>query len=590
MNRPDTNAQVLTGRISRVAGPTVEARGLRGARMYDRVIIGEMGLQGEVIRLDGDVATCQVYEETTGLSLDEPVIATGEPLLVELGPGLLGSVFDGVQRPLGAVAAVSGDFISRGIAVPALARDRRFPFAPHRRAGETARPGDVLGEVPEVPGLAHRILVPPGLSGRIAWVGDGEFSLMEPVARLEDGQGITMLQRWPVRVPRPAARKLPGGVPFLTGQRIFDMLFPVAAGGTAVVPGGFGTGKTVVEQTLAKFAAADVIVYVGCGERGNEMTEVLEEFPRLADPRTGGPLMNRTVLVVNTSNMPVAAREASIYTGITIAEYYRDMGYSVAMMADSTSRWAEALREISSRLEEMPGEEGYPATLGTRMAQFYERAGRVVCLGEGERTGSLTLISAISPAGGDFSEPVTQASLRVAGALWGLDPVLAHRRHYPAVDWKVSFSQYTTSLDPWFRDNVAPDWPEMRLRLMKTLGREAEVQEIVQLVGIDAIPEEERILLDAAEILRESYLRQNAFSPVDGACPPEKQYMMLKVIFAYFDHLKASLARGAVLEGLLSHPLRREVLSAPERPVEGFDEWARETIGRLSSSGAGEGS
>ncbi len=590
MNRLDTNAQVLTGRISRVAGPTVEACGLRGVRMYDRVIIGEMGLQGEVIRLDGDVATCQVYEDTTGLSLDEPVISTGEPLLVELGPGLLGSVFDGVQRPLGAVAAVSGDFISRGIAVPALARDRRFLFSPLRKTGETAWPGDVLGEVPEVPGLAHRILAPPGVSGKIEWIGEGGFSLTEPVVRLEDGRTMTMVQRWPVRVPRPAARRLPPGVPFLTGQRVFDVLFPVAAGGTAVVPGGFGTGKTVVEQTLAKYAAADVIVYVGCGERGNEMTEVLEEFPRLVDPRTGGPLMDRTVLVVNTSNMPVAAREASIYTGITIAEYYRDMGYSVAMMADSTSRWAEALREISSRLEEMPGEEGYPTTLGTRLAQFYERAGRVTCLGGGNRTGALTLISAISPAGGDFSEPVTQASLRVAGALWGLDLALAHRRHYPAVDWKVSFSQYTTSLDPWFRENAAPDWPETRARLMRTLEREAEVQEIVQLVGIDAIPEEERILLDAAEILRESYLRQNAFSPVDGTCPPAKQSMMLKVIFAYFDHLKAALAGGAVLEDLLVHPLRREVLSAPERPVDGFEEWAGEITRRLSSSGPGEGS
>ncbi len=568
----------------------MEACGLRGVRMYDRVIIGEMGLQGEVIRLDGDIATCQVYEDTTGLSLDEPVISTGEPLLVELGPGLLGSVFDGVQRPLGAVAAVSGDFISRGIATPALARDRRFPFTPLMKTGETARPGDVLGEVPEVPGLAHRILAPPGVSGKIEWIGEGGFSLTEPVVRLEDGRTMTMVQRWPVRVPRPAARRLPPGVPFLTGQRVFDVLFPVAAGGTAVVPGGFGTGKTVVEQTLAKYAAADVIVYVGCGERGNEMTEVLEEFPRLVDPRTGGPLMDRTVLVVNTSNMPVAAREASIYTGITIAEYYRDMGYSVAMMADSTSRWAEALREISSRLEEMPGEEGYPTTLGTRLAQFYERAGRVTCLGGGNRTGALTLISAISPAGGDFSEPVTQASLRVAGALWGLDPALAHRRHYPAVDWKVSFSQYTTSLDPWFRENAAPDWPETRARLMRTLEREAEVQEIVQLVGIDAIPEEERILLDAAEILRESYLRQNAFSPVDGTCPPAKQSMMLKVIFAYFDHLKAALAGGAVLEDLLVHPLRREVLSAPERPVDGFEEWAGEITRRLSSSGPGEGS
>lgn len=568
----------------------MEACGLRGVRMYDRVIIGEMGLQGEVIRLDGDIATCQVYEDTTGLSLDEPVISTGEPLLVELGPGLLGSVFDGVQRPLGAVAAVSGDFISRGIATPALARDRRFPFTPLMKTGETARPGDVLGEVPEVPGLAHRILAPPGVSGKIEWIGEGGFSLTEPVVRLEDGRTMTMVQRWPVRVPRPAARRLPPGVPFLTGQRVFDVLFPVAAGGTAVVPGGFGTGKTVVEQTLAKYAAADVIVYVGCGERGNEMTEVLEEFPRLVDPRTGGPLMDRTVLVVNTSNMPVAAREASIYTGITIAEYYRDMGYSVAMMADSTSRWAEALREISSRLEEMPGEEGYPTTLGTRLAQFYERAGRVTCLGGGNRTGALTLISAISPAGGDFSEPVTQASLRVAGALWGLDLALAHRRHYPAVDWKVSFSQYTTSLDPWFRENAAPDWPETRARLMRTLEREAEVQEIVQLVGIDAIPEEERILLDAAEILRESYLRQNAFSPVDGTCPPAKQSMMLKVIFAYFDHLKAALAGGAVLEDLLVHPLRREVLSAPERPVDGFEEWAGEITRRLSSSGPGEGS
>ncbi len=500
------------GIIVRVSGPTVVANNMQTARMYNRVIVGETGLLGEVIRLDADRATIQVYEETEGLCLGEKVTDVGEPLLVELGPGLLASVFDGVQRPLETIRKDQGDLIARGVVVPALSRSRHWDFQPRVKVGNQVQPGNIIGVIAETPHIEHRVMVPPGCKGRIEEVHKGPLAVTDTAVLLEDGTPIALLQKWPARLPRPFQKRLSPVLPFITGQRVFDLLFPIATGGTAIAPGGFGTGKTVVEQTLAKYAQSDIIVYVGCGERGNEMTEVLSDFPQLIDPATGRPLMDRTVLIVNTSNMPVAAREASIYTGMTIAEYYRDMGYRVAMMADSTSRWAEALREISSRLEEMPGEEGYPTYLATKLAAFYERGGRVSCTGDGDRQGSVTIVSAISPPGGDFSEPVTQSSLRVAGALWALDTELAHRRHFPAIDWKRSYSLYLGLLDDWYRKNVAEDWPEVRQELMGLLQKEEELQEIVQLVGIDAIQDQERIILEVSRMVREEFIRQNSFS------------------------------------------------------------------------------
>ncbi|HSG06365.1 MAG TPA: V-type ATP synthase subunit A, partial [Nitrospiria bacterium] len=505
-----------TGRIIKISGPTVVAGGLPGACMYNRVLVGDLGLLGEVIRVEADRATIQVYEDTTGLSLGEKVLDEGLPLQVELGPGLLGSVFDGVQRPLPRIYEEKGDRVSRGVVFPALSRSAEWKFKPLVKKGDRVQPGDVLGVISENPRIEHKVLVPFKISGSIKTIRKGLFRVSDPIGELDDGTELFMLQKWPVRTPRPFSRKLRALSPFLTGQRVFDSLFPVASGGTAVVPGGFGTGKTVVEQTLARYADSDVIVYVGCGERGNEMTEVLRDFPDLIDPRTKRPLMERTVLVVNTSNMPVAAREASIYTGITMAEYFRDMGYRVALMADSTSRWAEALREISARLEEMPGEEGYPTYLGTRLAGFYERGGQVECLGKGDRTGTVTIVSAISPPGGDFSEPVTQSSVRIAGTMWALDSGLANRRHFPAIDWKKSYSLYLEDLREWYLENVAPDWLEVRRGIIELLQKEEEIQEIVQLVGVDALQDQERVTLEAGRMIREDFLRQSAFSPVDA--------------------------------------------------------------------------
>ncbi|MBI3610321.1 MAG: V-type ATP synthase subunit A [Nitrospirae bacterium] len=569
------------GSIVKVSGPAVVAGGMVGSRMYNRVIVGASGLLGEVIRLEGDRATIQVYEDTTGLSLGEDVIDAGEPLLVELGPGLLTSVFDGVQRPLDAIRQELGDFIGRGIVVPALSRTRQWPFVPTVKAGTSVSGGDVIGAIAETPRIEHQVLVPPGTSGKVIEIREGSFRVTETVAVLDNGTTLTLIQKWPVRTPRPFRERLSSTVPFLTGQRIFDFLFPLAAGGTAIVPGGFGTGKTVVEQTLAKYAQADIIVYVGCGERGNEMTEVLADFPELTDPVSGRPLMERTVLVVNTSNMPVAAREASIYTGITIAEYYRDMGYRVALMADSTSRWAEALREISSRLEEMPGEEGYPTYLATRLANFYERGGRVACLGGSDRQGSITVVSAISPPGGDFSEPVTQCSMRVAGTLWALDSDLAHRRHFPAIDWKRSYSLYLTSLEDYYRRSVAPDWSELRREMMALLQQEEELQEVVQLVGIDALQDPQRIALELSRIIRDDFLRQHAFSEVDAACPLEKQYWMLKVIFAYQSLCQDLLKKGRPVEEILNLPVREELGRMKEIPVTGFVDRAKKLMARM---------
>ncbi len=569
------------GIITRVSGPTVEAGGMVGARMYNRVVVGEAGLLGEVIRLEGDRATIQVYEDTTGLSLGEKVLDAGEPLLAELGPGLLGSIFDGVQHPLDVIRKEEGDFIGRGVAVPSLSRTRRWPFVPAVKTGVSVSGGDVIGVIAETPRIEHRVLVPPGVSGTVAEIREGSFHLTETIAMLDNGTPLILMQKWPVRTPRPFRERLSSTLPFITGQRIFDLLFPVAAGGTAIVPGGFGTGKTVVEQTLAKYAQADIIVFIGCGERGNEMAEVLADFPELVDPASGRPLMERTVLVINTSNRPVAAREASIYTGITIAEYYRDMGYRVALMADSISRWAEALREISSRLEEMPGEEGYPTYLATRLAAFYERGGRVTCLGSDDREGSITVVSAISPPGGDFSEPVTQCSMRVAGTLWALDSDLAHRRHFPAIDWKRSYSLYMAQLADYYRRSVAPDWSDLRKQMMALLQQEEELQEILQLVGIDGLQDLQRITLELGRIFREDFLRQHAFSDVDASCPLDKQYWMLKVIFAYQSLCQDLLKKGRPVEEILGLPIREELGRMKEIPVAGFVDRAKDLMARM---------
>lgn len=568
----------MSATIIKLAGPTAVVRGMERTRLFNRVAVGKAGLLGEVIRLHGDQATIQVYEDTTGLALGEEVADTGESLQVELGPGLLGSVFDGVQRPLNVIAAREGDWIARGLTAPALSRDRRWSFTPTVRPGTTVVGGTCVGVVQETAKVEHRILVQPGWSGTVREIREGVFTVDEPVAWLDGDRSLSLLQRWPVRRPRPVAERLPPIVPFITGQRVLDMLFPIAAGGAVIVPGGFGTGKTVVEQTLAKYAQADIIIYVGCGERGNEMTEVLTEFPRLTDPATRLPLIERTVLVVNTSNMPVAAREISIYAGITMAEYYRDMGYAVALMADSTSRWAEATREISARLEEMPGEEGYPTSLSSKLAGFYERAGRVRCLGQTDRQGSVTIVTAISPPGGDFSEPVTQSSMQVAGGLWALDSDLAHRRHFPAINWKRSFSLYTTPLDPWFQTQVASDWPQLRGELTTLLQKEDELQEIVQLVGIDAVQDPEHILLEVSRLIREEYLRQNAYSEVDAACPPAKQYWMLKAQLAFLRYCQTLLKKGRPIEALLASPMRSELERMKETPPDACVQRARTLV------------
>lgn len=569
------------GTIIKISGPTVVARGMERTRLFNRVTVGRMGLLGEVIRIRRDEATVQVYEDTTGLALGEEVVDAGEPLLVELGPGLLGSTFDGVQRPLDVIAAEQGAWITRGVTLPALPRERQWAFTPAVQPGTQVTGGVCIGTVQETERIRHGVLIPPGVSGTIREIRAGTFTITDTIARLDGDRPITMLQRWPVRTPRPVAERLPPIVPFITGQRVFDMLFPVALGGTVIVPGGFGTGKTVVEQTLAKYAQADIIVYIGCGERGNEMTEVLAEFPHLTDPVTGLPLMYRTILVINTSNMPVAARETSIYTGITLAEYYRDMGYAVAVMADSTSRWAEATREISARLEEMPGEEGYPTYLSTKLAGFYERGGRVRCLGDPNRQGSITIVSAISPPGGDFSEPVTQSSMQVAGALWALDSDLAHRRHFPAINWKRSFSLYIAPLDSWFRNHVATDWPQLRADLAALLQKEEELQEIVQLVGIDALQDHERLVIETSRLIREEYLRQNAYSEIDAACPLEKQYWMLKALLKFLAYGREFLKQGRPMEQLVSSPFRAELARLKDTPADACAPQAQAMIEKM---------
>ncbi len=572
--------QTLAGAIARISGPAVIARGMRGVRMYEVVRVGEAGLMGEVIRLEEDTAFIQTYEDTSAVRVGEPVEATGEALLISLGPGLLGNVFDGVQRPLPALEASGGPFIQRGMAAEALPAERRWAFRPVIKKGDRLEEGDVVGEVEETESFTHRILVPPGRGGTVAEVREGERTVGEPVVRLEDGSELTMAQKWPVKVARPVRRKISSTEPFVTAQRVLDCLFPIALGGTACLPGGFGTGKTVLEQSLAKFSAAEVIVYVGCGERGNEMTDVLTEFPELADPRTGGPLMNRTVLVVNTSNMPVAAREASIYTGVTIAEYFRDMGHSVAVMVDSTSRWAEALREISSRLEEMPGEEGYPTYLASRLASFYERAGRAECLGRGLE-GSVTIVGAVSPPGGDFSEPVTQATMRFTGALWALDSSLAHRRHYPAINWHRSYTLYFERMEEWYAEEVGGEWSKLRGRMIELLERDAELQEVVQLVGPDALQESDRLVLEVSRMLRDGFLQQNAMSEVDASCTLAKQRGMLAGLIHYYDRSAAALEREVPLDRVLEIPEREELSRMRDIPEDRFARESGELKGRV---------
>jgi V/A-type H+-transporting ATPase subunit A len=538
----------VTARLVKVAGPTAAVSGLPGVALNEVVYVGEERLLGEVIRIEGDVATVQVYEETSGLALGEPAEATGEALSVELGPGLLGRVFDGVQRPLSDLAERQGDFLGRGVRIPALDRERRWDFEPQVRPGDLVRGGMRAG-VALGDGVEHVVLVPPGVDGKVAEARPGPVTVDAPVILLEGGATVALSHRWPVRRPRPVKRRVAADAPFLTGQRVLDCFFPVCAGGTAMVPGGFGTGKTILEQSLAKWGAADVVVYVGCGERGNEMAEVIDEFPRLVDPRTGGPLLARTVLVVNTSNMPVAAREASIYTGCTLAEYFRDMGKSVALMIDSTSRWAEALREISARLEEMPGEEGYPTYLASRLSRFYERAGRVVTL-DG-REGAVTIVGAVSPPGGDLSEPVTQASLRATGALWALSADLAHRRHYPAIDWGVSFSLDAERLRPWFEREGGHGFGALRDEAMKLLQKEREIAEVAELVGTESLQDAERLVLETARLLREGFLRQSAYDPADASCPPHKAYEMLKLFLDWHGRAAAAVAGGVPLRSVL---------------------------------------
>ena len=541
----------------RISGALAEAEPLGDATLYELVRVGDRGLLGEVVRITGDRGTIQVYEETSGLRVGEPVVRTGQALTLELGPGLLGTVLDGMGRPLQRVADAMGDFIHPGATASTLDVDTRWTFAPLVTPGARVAGGDVLGTVEERPGFLHRVLVPPDVAGTVATLAAGAFTVREPLGRLQDGVALTLAHAWPVRRPRPFARRLPAHDPFITGQRVFDFLFPVAEGGSVAVPGGFGTGKTVIEQSLAKYAAADVTVYVGCGERGNEMAEVLQEFPLLVDPGTGRSVMDRTVLLVNTSNMPVAAREASVYVGITIAEYYRDQGYRVALMADSLSRWAEALREIGARLQEMPGEEGYPTYLGNRLGKFYERAGRVRALGVPKRDGALTVISAISPPGGDFSEPVTQASLRVTGALWALDPALAHQRQFPAVDWETSYSLYAEATAGWFAERAGADWPELRRATLELLQHDRELREIAALVGPEALQDADRLLLEIARIVRETVLGQSAYDPNDAFSPVEKTHLLAALAQELLRAGKRALDAGTVFEQLDLGPPRR---------------------------------
>jgi V/A-type H+-transporting ATPase subunit A len=551
---PEATSGQLVGEIALIAGPVVKASHMRGAKMYDVVRVGEEGLIGEIIELDGDIAIIQVYEDTTGVKPGERVLRTEMALSVELGPGIISAIYDGIQRPLTIINEQTGDFIARGVETAAIDHTKTWQFIPTIKIGDKVKGNDFIGKVQETKIIEHRIMVPPELEGEIIdVVSVGEYTVEDTVAKLksEDGQihELTMAQKWPVRIGRPFSKKFDPNIPLLTGQRIYDTFFPIAKGGTGAIPGGFGTGKTVTQHQLAKWCDAEIIVYVGCGERGNEMTDVLREFPELEDPHTGEPLMSRSILIANTSNMPVAAREASIYTGITIAEYFRDMGYDVALMADSTSRWAEALREISGRLEEMPGEEGYPAYLASRLADFYERAGRIqVDCSEEDRHGSISVVGAVSPPGGDFSEPVTQNTLRIVKVFWALDSDLADRRHFPSINWLKSYSLYLDSVKEWWQKKVGSEWYHLRERAMSLLQQEADLQEIVQLVGPDALPAKEQVILEGARIIREDFLQQNAFHDVDTYCPEKKQYEMMRLMMKYYDLITEAANKGANIE------------------------------------------
>ena len=551
------------GTIKKVAGPLVIASGMRDANMFDVVRVSSQRLIGEIIEIHGDEASIQVYEETSGLGPGEPVESMDVPLSVELGPGLLTSIYDGIQRPLDDIMKETGsNNLKRGVEVPSLKRDKKWQFVPTVKAGDSVEAGDIIGTVQETLIIEHKIMVPYGVKGTVKEIKSGEFTVEETVAVIETENGekeLTMMQKWPVRKGRPYKKKLPPAKPLVTGQRVIDTMFPIAKGGVAAVPGPFGSGKTVIQHQLAKWAEADIVVYIGCGERGNEMTDVLNEFPELKDPKTGQSLMERTVLIANTSDMPVAAREASIYTGITIAEYFRDMGYSVALMADSTSRWAEALREMSGRLEEMPGEEGYPAYLGSRLAQFYERAGHVICNGKDGREGALTAIGAVSPPGGDISEPVSQATLRIVKVFWGLDANLAYKRHFPAINWLTSYSLYLDSVGGWFDENVAPDWMELRQRMMTLLQEEAELEEIVKMVGMDALSPGDRLKMEAARSIREDFLHQNSFHEIDTYTSLEKQHNMMRLVLAFYDAGLDALKQGADINDIVKLPVREQI-------------------------------
>ena len=576
--------------IKKVAGPLVIASGMRDANMSDVVRVSERRLIGEIIEMHGDEASIQVYEETSGLGPGEPVESTGAPMSVELGPGLITSIYDGIQRPLDDIMKISGNNLQRGVEVASLKRDKKWNFVPVAKVGDEVEAGDVLGTVQETAVVEQKIMVPYGVAGTVKEIKSGEFTVEEVVAVVTTKDGdkeLTMMQKWPVRKGRPYVKKLPLDAPLVTGQRVVDMFFPIAKGGVAAVPGPFGSGKTVIQHQLAKWAEADIVVYIGCGERGNEMTDVLNEFPELKDPKTGRSLMERTVLIANTSDMPFAAREASIYTGITIAEYFRDMGYSVALMADSTSRWAEALREMSGRLEEMPGEEGYPAYLGSRLAEFYERAGRVVSLGKDAREGALSVIGAVSPPGGDTSEPVSQATLRIVKVFWGLDAALAYKRHFPAINWLTSYSLYLDNMHDWFNGTVAEDWMEGRQKMMSLLTEEAALEEIVQMVGMDALSPGDRLKMEAARSIREDFLHQNSFHEVDTYTPLRKQYLMMELVLAFYEQATEALSKGASMKVLLGMDVRERIGRYKYTTAENIEAEYEKIMNELSAEVAG---
>lgn len=574
--------QNKSGVVQSIAGPAVIANDMYGAKMYDIVRVGKEGLVGEIIRLDGNTAFVQVYEDTAGLTVGEPVVTTGLPLSVELGPGMLNGIYDGIQRPLDKIREASGDFIARGIEVSSLDRTKKWKFSPSVAVGDEVSGSSILGTVPEF-SFTHKILVPPDQKGRITWIAPaGEYNIDETIAKLDDGSELRLAHYWPVRAPRPVAKKLDPSLPFLTGMRILDVMFPLVMGGAAAIPGPFGSGKTVTQQSVAKYGNADIVVYVGCGERGNEMTDVLVEFPELVDPQTGGPLMHRTILIANTSNMPVAAREASVYTGVTLAEYFRDQGYSVSLMADSTSRWAEALREISSRLEEMPAEEGYPPYLGAKLAAFYERAGAVKTLAGDD--GAVSVIGAVSPAGGDMSEPVTQATLRITGAFWRLDASLARRRHFPAINWEGSYSLFTPVLDKWYRENVGSDFPELRQEIGNLLQEEAKLQEVVQLVGPDALQDNERLIIETGRMLRQDFLQQNGFDPVDASASMPKNYGLMQIFLKFHEKAEEALKNGATIDEIIQNSVIEKLARARYTHEDEFAAYAKGIMSELDST------